>query len=202
MRPGLQLVGGEVQVCEQHLASAQQGNFRRLRFLHLDDQVRRREHLGHGVQDGCAGFAIRVVVIADSGAGRVLDHDLVAVLNQFPHAGRGHPNPVFVGLDFLWNADLHVLAPDDHSPDIGGKAREYNTPRCFGVCRRRNGSVRAGHCITQPVFVNGEFRQVTIFPNVDTYVYTTERVLAPHDSHCRNDERRFSLWQHAAPGRR
>jgi hypothetical protein len=33
------------------------------------------------------------------------------VLDQFAYPCRSQPDPVFMGLDFSWDADLHVLSP-------------------------------------------------------------------------------------------
>ncbi len=100
-----------MQVGEQNLARAQHGDLGRLRLLDLDDQVGRREHRAGRFDDRRAGRAVGFIARPDAGAGIVLHDDLVAVLDQFTNTGRGQPHAIFVGLDFLWNADLHVPAP-------------------------------------------------------------------------------------------
>src|SRR5581483_11418151 len=50
----------------------------------------------------------RIVGNADACGGIVFHHHLVAAQDQFMHARRGQPDPVFLGLDLLRNADLHA----------------------------------------------------------------------------------------------
>ena len=96
-----------MQVGEQHLAAAQARDLHRLRLLHLDDHVGRGEHRVGAVQHPGAGGAVGVVGDADAGRGIAFHQHLVAEPGQFPHAGRGQPDAVFVGLDLLGNTDLH-----------------------------------------------------------------------------------------------
>jgi hypothetical protein len=77
----LRTVRRQVQIGEQHLAGARAGPFRRLRLLHLDD---------------------------DLGAGPGLDEDGAAMGDTFPRAGRRQPDPPLRDLDVLWHADAHA----------------------------------------------------------------------------------------------
>src|ERR1044071_4270827 len=58
IRPATSLIGarsGEVKVGEEDLVLAQRADFRRLRFLDLDDQLGRGKHIGRLGQDLGAG---------------------------------------------------------------------------------------------------------------------------------------------------
>jgi hypothetical protein len=54
-----------------------------------------------------AGRLVGLVVEADAEAGAGLHQHLVAVMDQLAHARWHEPHPVFVGFDFLGNADQH-----------------------------------------------------------------------------------------------
>jgi len=104
---GLGLVGRKMQIGEQHLSFAQGRDLAGLRLLHLHDHVRRREDfVGRGC-DARAGGAIGLVGEADAVAGARLDHDLLAVMDQFPNRARHQADPVLVRLDLLGDADPH-----------------------------------------------------------------------------------------------
>ncbi len=105
---GLRLVGGEVQIGEQHLTLPQHGDLGRLRLLHLHDQIGDGEHLRGCVHQGGASRAIGVVGNADAGGGIALDRHLMAVDGELANAGRGKPDAMLVSLDLLWNADPHA----------------------------------------------------------------------------------------------
>ena len=107
----LRLVGGEVQVGEQHLALAQHAALGRLRLLDLDDQLGGVEDLLRGREDAGAGGLVLGVVHADAEAGLRLDRDLVSGGDELVHAGRRQPDAVFVDLDFLRDADAHRDSP-------------------------------------------------------------------------------------------
>ena len=105
---GLRLVGGEVQIGEQHLTLPQHGDLHGLRLLHLHDKIGGREHLGGAVHHRGAGGAIGIIGNADASGGVALDRHLVAVDGEFANTGRRKPNTVLVRLDLLGNADPHA----------------------------------------------------------------------------------------------
>ena len=107
---GLRLVGGQMQVGEQDLLVAQHGDFAGLRFLHLHDHVRGGEDRCGGLHDQRAGIAVGVVGQASAGAGAGLDGDDVAVAREFPCAGGGQADAVFMCLDLLGNTNMHATA--------------------------------------------------------------------------------------------
>ena len=134
---GLGLVGGEVEVGEQDLTGPQHGDFGGLRFLDLNDQVGRLEQGGRRVGNRCAGRSIGVVTEADAGSGIMFDADGVAELDEFPDAGRGQTDAVFMGLDLFRNADFHEVAscpltcPERPCPSRVGGRNDNATGRCF-----------------------------------------------------------------------
>ena len=97
-----------MQVGEQDLLVAQHGDFAGLRLLHLHDHVRGGEDRRGGVHDQRAGIAVGIVGQAGAGAGAGLDGDDMAVAGQFPRAGGGQADAVFVRLDLLGNTDMHA----------------------------------------------------------------------------------------------
>ena len=104
---GLRLVGGEVQIGEQHLALAQHGDLGGQRLLHLHDHVGIGEHLGRIGGDARPGGAIGVVAEADGARRPLLHAHRMAAHGELAHRIRGQPDAVLVGLDFLGNADAH-----------------------------------------------------------------------------------------------
>ncbi len=119
---GLRLVGGEVQIGEQHLAWAQQRDLAGLRLLDLDDQLGGAEHRGGGGRDVGADLAIGVVAEADAGAGAALDQDLVAVRDQLARRAGNQADAILVGLDLLGDADQHGLRPSSIRRNNGSRA--------------------------------------------------------------------------------
>lgn len=101
------LVGREVEVREDGLASAHAGPFRLDRLLHLHDHVRFAPY-GVGVREnGGPSLFKRLVLEAAALTRGVLDEHLVALRHQRLDT-RGHQcHTILVGLDFLRNADLH-----------------------------------------------------------------------------------------------
>ena len=112
-RFGLARIGGEMEIGEQHLTGPQQAVFDRLRLLDLDHQIGDGKHFGGRADDLGTGCQIGGIGAANSLAGPGLDHDPMAAMNQFPHAGRNQTDAIFVGLDFFGYADPHgfVLIP-------------------------------------------------------------------------------------------
>ena len=80
-----------------------------LGLLDLDDHLRLAEH-GVGIRED-PGPLRAVVLVRDRGpvAGARLDHDLMAVLDQFAHPGRRERHSVLVGLDLGGNANDHAV---------------------------------------------------------------------------------------------
>ena len=110
-RGGLIRIGRQMQIGVKHLAFAQHRAFGRLRFLDLDDHLGAAKNLFGGVDDFGAGFLIHLVGQTDGFSAIALDHDPVAVSDEFTRAGRGQTDPVLVIFDFLGNADQHGWIP-------------------------------------------------------------------------------------------
>ncbi len=121
--PGLLRVRSEVEVGVEDLARAQHGALGGLRLLHLHDHVGLGEDLGRGGDDARAGGLVGGVLGADAGAGIGLDHDLVAMGDQFDDALRGQADPVFVVLDFLGGPDDHLCILPRYPMTLG---RDYS----------------------------------------------------------------------------
>ena len=104
---GLLRIGREVEIGVEHLALAQPGPLRRLRFLDLHHHFAFGKDRGGTVLDHRPGLAIVGVAGADAQARAAFHPDLVAMGGQFAHAFRGQADAVFVVLDFLDRADAH-----------------------------------------------------------------------------------------------
>ncbi|GAA3249890.1 hypothetical protein GCM10020258_04370 [Sphingomonas yabuuchiae] len=104
---GLRLVGGEVEIGEQHMVRAQHRDLDRLRLLDLHDHLGLLEHLGGGGDDARARIDIVLVLEIDAGAGLGLDDHLVTGGDQLGDRRRGQADAIFVVLDFLGNTDAH-----------------------------------------------------------------------------------------------
>ena len=96
-----------MEVGEQDVPRLEQRDFLRLRFLHLDDHVRRLEHGGGIGKDGRARFLVGGVGAVDAGAGMGLDHHFMAGGDQLGDRRGRQAHPIFVVLDFLGHADPH-----------------------------------------------------------------------------------------------
>ena len=106
-RVGLDSVGREVEIGEQHLIAPQHGALRRLGLLHLHDHLRGAVDLSHLVDHlGTRPFVV-LVEEPDFRAGIPFDHDPVAVLHELAHPCRRNADAIFVNLGFLGNADQH-----------------------------------------------------------------------------------------------
>ena len=71
----------------------------------------RSEDIGRRVGDLGAGAHVFLIGRARAEAGRLLDDDLMAVMDQFGDRGGRHADPEFVVLDLLGNADEHGWPP-------------------------------------------------------------------------------------------
>ena len=111
-RVGAGLVGGQVQVGEQHLVLAHAVVLLGDRLLDLEHQVAGGPHVVGGVEDLRAGGDVVLVRDRRADAGVALDEHLVAVADQLVHAGRGDRHPVLVVLDLAGDADLHGCLAD------------------------------------------------------------------------------------------
>jgi hypothetical protein len=76
--PGLVRIGRQMEVGEENMARLEQGDFRRLRLLDLDDHVGRGEHVCGAAGDPGAGSDIILVRKVDALARMSLDHHFVA----------------------------------------------------------------------------------------------------------------------------
>ena len=96
-----------MEVGEQGLAAADQGEFLRLRLLHLDHQIGFPKHLGRAVDELCARSGVGFVREAGAGAGSSLDEHGVPGADEFlsAHGQQGHA--VFVSLRLPRHADDH-----------------------------------------------------------------------------------------------
>ena len=97
-----------MQIGEQDLPLAQHGAFRRQRLLHLDDHFGFGEHLGGGSHDGRAGLLVMRIGHADCRTRPAFDDDPMAMLDEFANVAGNQPDPVFVNLRFLRDANQHV----------------------------------------------------------------------------------------------
>ncbi len=100
-------VGRKMQVGEQHLSGPQPRPLGRLRLLDLDDEVAEGEHLRPRRNQAGAGLAVVGIAGADAGPGAGLDHDAVAVRDDFTDRSGRQAHPILVDLDLPWHADEH-----------------------------------------------------------------------------------------------
>ena len=105
-------IGREMQVGEQDLPLAEPLALFGERLLDLHDHLGLREDVGRRVDDSAAGADIFLVRRPRAEAGRSLDDDLMAVIDELGDRGRRHADPEFVVLDLLGNADEHGLASE------------------------------------------------------------------------------------------
>ena len=106
-RFGQRFVRRQVQVGEEQLAGAQQGIFRGLRFLDLDNQVGPLKHRGMIVHQLCAGLFVIVVRVTGPGPGAAFDEDLVPALDELISRRRQQRDAILLVFDFFGNADGH-----------------------------------------------------------------------------------------------
>ena len=103
----------EVEIGEEHLALAQHLTLGGQRLLHLHDHLRLGEDRGGVRGDPRAGGLVMAIGHPDPRPGVALDHDLVAMRDQFADIRRREADAVFADLDLLGNADAHDrLHPD------------------------------------------------------------------------------------------
>ena len=108
-RFGLRLVGGEVQIGEEHLPRAQHRALGQLRLFHLHDHVGRREYGSGRRQDLRTGSAVFVIGATDTEAGTRLDEHLVAGVDELTDRAGDEPHAVLVHLDLFGYADFHAI---------------------------------------------------------------------------------------------
>ena len=102
----------EVQVGEQNLPALQQGVFRGLRLLDLDDQLGPGKHRGMVLEQRGAGLGVFLIRIAGARPGRPLDKHGMPALNQLIRRGGEQGHAVFLLLNFLGKADDHSSRRD------------------------------------------------------------------------------------------
>ncbi len=90
----------------------------RLRLFDFDDHVGAGEDIRRGRQHAPAGLLIGRIVEANAETRALLDHDLMAVMDKLAHAAGDEPDAIFVGLNFLRNADQHVFSTSRSRPNI------------------------------------------------------------------------------------
>ena len=115
------LVGGDVEVREEHEPFAQPRVLGRDRLLDLEQKV----GLAPGVVDRDDPRPRPLVLVVGERAPlprRRLDEDLVPALDQLTGTRRGQRHPVLVGLDLLRNADTQ--GPETLSPGAARRSRE------------------------------------------------------------------------------
>ena len=103
-RPRKRLVGGDVEVREEHEPFAQARVLRLDRLLHLQQQLGPGPHLVDR-DDACAGTLVVGVGECAALACRRLDEHLVPELHELARARRCQRDAVLVGLDLLGDAD-------------------------------------------------------------------------------------------------
>jgi hypothetical protein len=96
-----------MEISEEDLAAPQHLAFARERLLDLHDHVGTLEDLTRAVGDDRARRNIFVVAKTRADACGGLHQHLVTALDQFRHGGGREPDPKFVVLDLLGNADQH-----------------------------------------------------------------------------------------------
>ena len=128
---GLLGIGRQMQIGEEELALAQHLAFDGLRLLHLHDHIGLGEDIGRRLGDGSTRALIGMVVEADARPGMGLDHDLMAIVDQLPHARRHQADAILVSLDLLWHADQH-----DHLPSRKTAGPPGTAGRCSDSSRR------------------------------------------------------------------
>ena len=96
-----------MEVGEERLAAADQGEFLRLRLLHLHHEVGLPEHVGRAVNERCTRSGVGLVGEAGAGARTPLDEHGVPGASKFlsPHGQQGHA--VFVPLRLPRHTDDH-----------------------------------------------------------------------------------------------
>ena len=99
---------GQVQVREQGRVGLQERDLLGLGLLHLQDQVGLAEDVGGGRDDARSLGLVVGVGDRASLSSPSLDQNLVAVLGELARTHRRQRDPILVGLDLGWNADLHA----------------------------------------------------------------------------------------------
>ena len=133
-------VGSEVQVGEKNLAFAQERNLVRLRFLHLDDQIRIK-HRFVCVYHRRAGRLIVGIRIATICACPAFDQHLVSALLQLIGRGRQQRDPMLLLFNLPGDSNFHkgnrtlYFSLEHQSTPVAakliGRSRYQSSPRRF-----------------------------------------------------------------------
>jgi hypothetical protein len=120
------LIGGDVEVREEHEPFSQPRILGLDRLLDLEEQVGPTPRL---VDRDDVGARALVLLVGEGAAlpGRRLNEDLMSALDQLAGARRGERHAVFVGLDLFRNTD-------SQSPKTLSRRRNCTKPR--RTCRR------------------------------------------------------------------
>ena len=117
-RAGERLVGGDVEVGEEHEPLAQPRILGVDRFLDLEQEVGLAPGIVHRDDAGAGALVLLVGECTPLPRAR-LHQNLVTALDQLAGTGGGERDAVFVGLDLLGNADAQ--GPETLSPRRGAK---------------------------------------------------------------------------------
>ena len=129
-------IGRKMQIGEQDLPVAQTLAFNGLRFLDLDDHVRRRKNLFRRGDDLCADSQVIGVGKSGTGAGIGLDHHRMAVGHRLARGIGGDADAVFLRLDLFRATDLHGVPPWKRD----GPIMRYPRRDCFEITLAKAGS--------------------------------------------------------------
>ena len=108
-----------MQIGEDDLAAAQLLAFGGQRLLHLHDQFGALKYPVRSCDDLGAGGDVLLVGKAGARACHGLDRDPMSPRGQFPDRRGSEADAVFVGFDFLGNADQHGRLQLPHHLRIG-----------------------------------------------------------------------------------
>ena len=101
------LVRGEMKICEHHLTTPNVLPFRLDRLFHLHDHLAVAPHRRGIGSDLRTDLCVQVVRETAPKTGSNLDDDTVATGDELLRACGNERDAVFVGFDFLGNADFH-----------------------------------------------------------------------------------------------
>ena len=101
------LVRRQMQVGEEHLAGAEHRYFRRLWFLHLDNQFRPIEDGGGTFHHRCARQGVFLIGKAGANPGPLLDQNLVAAFDQLIGRRGRQRDTIFLFFDFFRYSNNH-----------------------------------------------------------------------------------------------
>lgn len=100
-------VCGEVKVGEKDVLWVEHRNLGGLWFLDFDDELRLAKNGGRVWRDLCTCGEVLFVGVAGAFACAALDNDAVAVFYEFSNRARDDADTIFLGFDFLGDADVH-----------------------------------------------------------------------------------------------